>query len=237
MPAATVTSQPNKYPFLHNIPGGLSITGSDGLIYTFDDSMQNWIILPIVENNVRTPCLYDKVENLRNADLKSKIRDIFDRVFDNDDTPNSFVFTEAPSFDKPATTELIRQIPLQVQTTLNTSILKNASNEYVTIAIFHEIMHGVLYYQGKADSLHHAAILDSYIGELVQVGQSFFPNTSLKDIRGIALVGLGEEVSNSQAYQDLLTQFGLTKAEVSSIGLSYRRDNVAGNEKKGTPCQ
>lgn len=235
LPETTVTANPNQYPYLQNVLRDFPITVPALGVFTFDLSTLSWKVIPIVENNVRTPCLHDRIEAIRNDDLSTDVQDILDEAFDNDDSPNSFAFTESTTLDKPARTEVVNDVPLQVMTTLHKTVLQNASNEYITIIIYHEIIHGILFYQNKTEDLHHTEILNKYLEELIGVGNHYFPNMADKDIAAIALSGL-TSISGTNAYADALTNYGLTQAEVGSISLSYRRDDVPGNVKKGTPC-
>lgn len=235
LPAVEVTAHPDQYPHLYNVPTDITIIGPDNLVYSFDINILSWRIKPVVENELTTPCLYDKIENIRNAEIESKVRDIFDKAFDNNSTPYSYIFKETPTLSKPAQTAVTDEFPLQVTTTLNTSVLSSASNEYITLAVFHEIIHGVLYYQGTQDELHHTQVLSDYIDEIIKVGQSFYPDMALKDIQALALLGL-TDISTSNAFISKMNSFNLTMPQISEIGLSYRRDNVSGNVKKGTPC-
>jgi hypothetical protein len=174
-------------------------------------------------------------EAIRNADIQSKIREIFDEVFDNDLTTSAFTFKESNNLTKPATTQLTDVYPLHVTTILNTSILSNASLEYTTLVIFHEIVHGILYFEGKAEDLHHPEILEKYVNEIARAGRSLFPNLPLIDAQALALLGLADS-SDTDAYKALMAKLGLTNEAITETGLAYRRDNVEGNVKKGTPC-
>jgi hypothetical protein len=174
-------------------------------------------------------------EAIRNADIQSKIREIFDEVFGNDLTTSAFTFKESNNLTKPATTEVTSFDPLQITTTLNTSLLSNASLEYTTLVVFHEIVHGILYFEGKAEDSHHPEILEKYVNEIAQAGQSLFPNLPLRDAQAMTLNGLAG-ISETDAYKALMAKLGLTIEEITETGLAYRRDNVEGNVKKGTPC-
>lgn len=233
LPAIEIT--PQTYPFLMNIPTDFPVLGADGFLYLFDQNLMSWVARPIVDNQTITPCIYNQIEAIRNANLQTEIQEIFSRVFDNELVPNSYTFIESVNIDRPARTEVTNFNPLQITTTLNTSILANASNEYNTIVIYHEIIHSILYHQGLIASLHHSDILENYVDELVQIGQFFFPSVPLQDFQALALLGL-RDISNTQAYLDLMDEFELTTENISETGLSYRRDEVEGSTKKGTPC-
>jgi hypothetical protein len=190
---------------------------------------------PIVLNETVTPCLYDQIETVRNLGIQSKIAEIFEEIFDNNLEDQMYRFTESLNPNYPAQTQMVDDTPFQVLTDLNTTLLSNASREYTTLLIFHEIIHAILYYQGLQGSLHHSEILEQYVNEIAQVGQAMFPSLSLQDARSLAMAGL-ENVSQTQAYLDVMAGFGLTHQMIAETALSYRRDEVPGNIKKGTPC-
>ncbi len=189
----------------------------------------------IVENNVQTPCLADLIESIRSAELQNRIQQMFTQLFDNTTTLRGFIFTEGNNMTEPASTRVDSWAPLQITTTLNTAVLSNASEEYTTIVIYHEIVHGILYAQGKQGDLQHAEILENYINDLVNAAIDLYPNLSVQDARAIAMNGLAN-ISGSQAYQDVAANFGLTLTTIAQISLSYRRDNRPGNQPNGTPC-
>lgn len=240
LPEILIQSQPQTYPYLLTDSGpfhGFSVLGPDNLFYTFDAYLGGWLASPDVQNEIETPCLHNQVESIRNSDVQSTIQEIFNDVFDNTSGNNMYRFTESYNPPYPARTYLESANPLQLRTDLNRTLLLNASLEYTTIVIYHEIVHAILYNQGQQGSLHHSEILHNYIDELATSAISLFPNLSLTDARAIAMFGLGDIAnSNPSVNNQVASQFGLSTNQISEIGTSYRRDNTQGNVKKGTPC-
>ncbi len=235
LPATEVTAQ--TYPFLLNIPANFFVIGPDNLLYNYDESLMSWVARPIVENRVNTPCLRNQIEAVRANDIVTDIQQIFSDVFDNDSGNNMYSFTESLNPNYPARTFLESTNSLQLRTDLNSTLLSNASLEYTTLVIYHEIVHAILYNNGMSSELHHPTILAEYIDQLANSAISIFPNLPLQDARAIALFGLGGLAnSNPTVYDQVAGQYNLNREQISETGTSYRRDNEPGNIKKGTPC-
>jgi|GEM_PF-4393066 len=235
LPAVAVTA--DAYPLFFNIPTSFTIIGSDNLLYVYDEALLSWIGTPIVENNLTTPCLYDLIEKIRNNNFVNKIQKLFRDVFDNEQGNSMYSFTESANPIYTARTFLETRNGRQVRTDLNTQVLSAASLEYNTIIVYHEIIHAILFSQQLDGSLHHTAILESYVEQLAQSAVSLFPNLPHQDALAIALFGLGDIADQEpEVYSSVAANLGLTIEEISNIGTSYRRDNVAGNIKRGSPC-
>lgn len=238
LPQVVVSANRQDYYFLPLNPfPNMFILGPDNLLYNYNANWMQWTGVLDVENKVTTPCLRNQVEAIRSNDVASDIQEIFNDVFDNNAGNNMYTFTESSNPAYPARTFLESTNPLQLRTDLNTSLLSTASLEYTTIVVYHEIVHAILYNNGMEATLHHPTILADYIDQLAQSAISLFPNLPIQDARAIALFGLGGVAnSNPTVYDQVAGQYGLTREQISEKGTSYRRDNVQGNIKKGTPC-
>ena len=239
VPDVVVETNRPTYYFLPIDPvNGQFILGPDGMSYTYNAAYMNWVGVKNVENNVTTPCLKAQIDRVINNDVIGDIQKIFNDVFNNSDNISMLSFTESPSPGYPARTFPVSPGASQFTTDLNTSVLSLASNEYTTITLYHEIVHAILLNQGGGSQLsQHQAILEKYIDQIVQATQSLYPSLPTTDGRAIAMAGLADVAkANPSLFDDVAKKYGLTRAQIAEIAKSYRRDNVAGNVKKGTPC-
>jgi hypothetical protein len=167
-----------------------------------------------VKNNLKDPCLKALVNILLQSNIENKITDILNNVFGTGSSINLY-FQEDYTITKDANT-----IPYVIQgTNTLTKIVTNinpnnfdpnASKEYKTAVIMHEIIHAYLDVNPSvlSNMTQHSYMLENYIDILSGSLQNFFPNMTTDQATSLALYGLGPDVINSTAFADALKKYG-----------------------------
>jgi hypothetical protein len=218
-------------------PGDLYGGGSSGSPGNYQP------VLDIITNNLTTPCLKNIISNLTNKNLANDINIAINKIFNNNSNTN-LIINENPNLTSqntgqpiPATTNVTSNgNPFEVTMTLNPTMLKSSSSEYVAATVYHEAMHAYLNTlpdQSRDQLEQHVEMATSYVNWLIGALQEVFPNLNNKTAAGLALRGLGDMMRNNPSYWNSLIQgFEFSNnQELVTLTDSYRD---GGNT--GTPC-
>lgn len=120
----------------------------------------------------------------------------------------------------------------------NSTIIANASQEYLVKTLLHEIYHAYLYTNAKLkDELltQHEFMAKNYVAVQILSMKKIFPNLSNYDAKCLVIGGYGAmQIGSSksiEALNSLLAANNITKDEVVTINSKYQQG------KKGTNCK
>ncbi|WP_162385388.1 hypothetical protein [Spirosoma endbachense] len=92
-----------------------------------------------VDNQVTKPCVRSQVNGIINANVKNYVQTTFNEVFNNTKGLNMMIFQEDNGLGKAARTEVTSTNPLTIIMHVNANFLADASKEYATMTIYHEL--------------------------------------------------------------------------------------------------
>lgn len=134
---------------------------------------------------------------------------------------------------------LNKQDPDSFDLRLNLAALGDASDEYVTATIYHEIIHNFLnmLYPDSTEAEQHEEMERDWREVMENQLKSDFPHLSNKDAYGLAWGGLGD----TPAYQKLLADdkknnTGIT-GDIAASNKNFKNLNNTNTTTYGTPCK
>jgi len=185
-----------------------------------------------VKNNLKEECLKALVNTLLNSTIENKITQILNRTFGQNSTVTLY-FEEDYTIPIEASTQ-----PYVIQgtnditkiiTRINPSKFdENASKEYKTVVIMHEVIHAFLDMNPSMlkNLTQHAFMLNNYVDILSTTLQDFFPSMTTDQANSLALYGLGKDVTNSAAFDEALKKYGFDRnggtTDYSNLAMQYR---------------
>ena len=154
-----------------------------------------------VYNNLTDSCLHAALITMLNAsNLNNKISGILTDVFGSSDKVNLSFQNYTNANDKPAKTEspYYYNNTFNVTIDLNTSKLEGCSQEFATITMVHEVLHGFMDYNGqyKTQLQQHQQIAEKYVEDIKSYVQQLYPIND-QDAYAIILNGLSDVYGNS----------------------------------------
>jgi hypothetical protein len=172
-----------------------------------------------IESKLKTPCFNEVLAELKNNNVYGKISEIIQKI---DNTKRGYKYSVIINENtEDADRKLIGFNANVVGNviTLNASILKNASKEYVARLLIHEILH--IYINYKFPSTDHQEMLNEYVGEIAAYLHTLY-KTDKKDATILALLGLQHEKG---CYNYLLKDLGVNEWDVYNIDQKYKNQN------------
>lgn len=176
-----------------------------------------------IKNEIQTICLKNQVNGLMVQNIGSDIVSRFNRLFGKDETRPYITFTERNAGINGASARCNKINSGSYELWLNIEILSNASKEYLTTVVVHEMLHALMYENGVASGLQHDAMLVAYITEMTYSVQGIFPNLSDHDSRCMVLAGLYNDPNIDRGFwQRTADSFGLTLVDVFTTNDKYK---------------
>ena len=198
------------------------------------------VVPPKIINIVKDPCLRKMVDASINNDVQYRINESMNSIFDQNTNFNiTFKDDVSSSFPEPddsgitnVTNSTTTTLPngrlytstMDIEITLNSTELANASKEYITATIMHEALHAYLTYSHTLLN-QHLDMATNYLSSMQSQLLSMYPN--LSEANAHLLVWGGLEKDSLGLYSNL------SQAEKSLIEITNR------NYKDGTegqPC-
>ena len=169
-----------------------------------------------LESKLTNPCFKEVIAELKKNNVYGTISDIIQKMdFTKKGLKYSVTINENTEvLDR----ELVGQNAYSFGNviTLNSSVLNNASKEYIARAIIHEILH--IYINNKFPSTDHQEILNDYVNEIATFLNKLY-QTDEKDAKILSLLGLQNEKG---CYDYLLKDLGIRDWDVYNIDQKYK---------------
>lgn len=194
--------------------------------------------LPIVINDVTNPCMRSSVENAINSDVRNKVSQKINEVWQNSDKLhlqfNNGTLPAAQShLDARTSTFLPTPNLEQLKSviTLNDIQLQHASKEYIAVTILHEVIHAWIEFKYPApldNAQQHELIASSNRFNMIRDAlMAMFPSLGIDDATDLTWGGLGHTIAFTNKNQ-------AEKERINNKNLDYKDQTRA--TKKGTPC-
>ncbi len=188
-----------------------------------------------VINQVQDPCLQYMVNHVLFRSPQSVISNLIQRTFNQQTVFNLRIMdseriaftTDGITTASLNTTTNPMVLEADVVITLNRTVLKNASQEYIAATILHEAVHAYMYEQGNLGAMQHEAMYIGYAQTIASTLKAMYPNLTENEAWGLSVGGLEKTWSFNIDASRLPTMIG----DVSVINASYRLYGA------GTRCQ
>ena len=172
-----------------------------------------------IESKLKTPCFNEVLAELKNNNVYGKISEIIQKIdFEKRGLKYSVTINEN-TVDGDSKLKGFNAHTIGNVITLNTSVLKNASKEYIARVIIHEFLH--VYINNKFPSTDHQEMLNEYVGEIAAFLHTLY-KTDEKDAKILALLGLQKE---KDCYDYLLKELGVNEWDVYNTDQKYKNQN------------
>jgi predicted site-specific integrase-resolvase len=172
-----------------------------------------------LESKLTNPCFKEVLAELKRNNVYGKISEIIQKFdFKKQGLKYSVIFNENSEFvDR-------KLIGLNAYTegnviTLNSSVLNNASKEYIARVIIHEILH--VYINNRFGSTDHQEMLNDYVDEIAMFLNKLY-QTKEEDAKILSLLGLQNEKG---CYPFLLKDLGISEWDVYNTDQKYKNQN------------
>lgn len=114
----------------------------------------------------------------------------------------------------------------------------DASQEFISSIIVHEMAHAVLNYTGQLFYLSdHFQMANNYVDVISQTLRNIYPDLSLAAARSLGIQGLGANVYNSPFFPSLITSYGFTTNNSDTSFWSYLSQRLAAGTDGKKQCQ
>ncbi len=172
-----------------------------------------------LESKLTNPCFQEVLAELKKNNVYGKVSEIIQKLdFKKQGLKYSVIFNENSEFvDR-------KLIGLNAYTegnviTLNSSVLNNASKEYIARVIIHEILH--VYINNRFGSTDHQEMLNDYVDEIAMFLNKLY-QTKEEDAKILSLLGLQNEKG---CYPFLLKDLGISEWDVYNTDQKYKNQN------------
>lgn len=109
----------------------------------------------------------------------------------------------------------------------------DASQEYVSSIVLHEMAHAVITYTNSSLLTQHQTMAFDYVNSISQTLMNIYPSMSLSSARSLALQGLGTGVYNASFFPNLVSGYGFSTNPASENHWAYKAQRYeAGTEGK-----
>jgi hypothetical protein len=189
-----------------------------------------------ITNNCQNICLYNMVENARAKDIQFEVGQSMNSIFTGN-THFNLKFKDGPlAQNLDGVTDVLSAsgtynyqrngyYPLtgmDLEITLNSTVLPGSSKEYVAVTILHEALHA--YFRTQHIAFSHWVMYNQYIPWFTQALLAMYPNLDPFDAKALALGGL----TQGTGFMSTLDQINLS---------SYiDKNNKYRTGQLGTPC-
>ncbi len=174
-----------------------------------------------VKNNLQNPCFKAIADLMINNNLQNIVTNILQKTF-NVSPKINLTLAESNSIvnqnGRPVAAQTQSQYDassgvLNIATYIRLDqIDPAASQEYKASLLIHEIVHAYIFTHPEVLNglTQHAYMLQNYIDGIIGSLQTFFPSLTSQQAASLALGGLGDDVTGTQAFNDALTKYGFT---------------------------
>jgi len=192
----------------------------------------------IITNNTNNPCLHNMVNSAikRNIqyDLKNSMNSIFggkqtnfnlnfsDAILDSTTSGITDVVSASGNYNE-AERRYTELYSMNVNITLNNTVLPGGSEEFTTATILHEVLHA--YFRVTNTSFDHEVMVSHYIPWFTSTLKSIYPTMSDYDATSLAYGGLTQTAGFGLGLEAPMLNFYLLNND------SYK------TAKSGTPCK
>lgn len=191
-----------------------------------------------ITNNVKDPCLKLMVQLAIDRGINFSAEETLKSIFGENSNINLFFGEKNYANSGTDGGTLINRVlknangtiaRLDITISLNTPILQNASQEYITATILHEALHAYFDFKnGQSDETGQHVTMSSqpYITQFSAKMQQIYPNMSNEDALALAWGGL----EGTPAYDDLRA------AQPYNVGQMFLANGQYKDGEKGTQC-
>jgi hypothetical protein len=184
-----------------------------------------------ITNLLNNPCFKGVLNNMISGGFKSELTSILTSTFGTSDDVNlTFKNLNEPSgFGDAGTNGSGSNGVYNIVTTLNTTALQNASREFVTETIFHEVIHAYLNINStlRGSMPQHCEMIEAYVGCELAAMQEIFPTLSSHDGLCMILGGMADvQQYDNTTYNTVLANYNLTTNDVSTTNNNYKTANL-----------
>ncbi|WP_254561396.1 hypothetical protein [Dyadobacter diqingensis] len=135
-----------------------------------------------IKNELRSKCFKDVFNNLLSAQFNNKVQTILSNF--NKSSTLSFTIKDAATMSDGNTQKAAETLGNQI--VLNSTLMANASQEFVTATIYHEVLHVFI---NNTETYDHNKMSTEYVTPMIQALMSWFP-LSYEDAEALAWSGL-----------------------------------------------
>jgi hypothetical protein len=172
-----------------------------------------------LESKLTNPCFKEVLAELKRNNVYGKISEIIQKFdFKKQGLKYSVIFNENSEFVDRNLVGLNAHTQGNV-ITLNSSVLNNASKEYIARVIIHEILH--VYISNRFGSTDHQEMLNNYVDEIAIFLNKLY-QTKEEDAKILSLLGLQNEKG---CYPFLLRDLGISEWDVYYTDQKYKNQN------------
>ena len=119
---------------------------------------------------------------------------------------------------------------------LNFAALDNASQEFVTATIYHEIIHAFMRSNGTSDSSQHELMATDWRDDISNQLQLDYPNLSKEDADALAWGGLVETNQWQTMYNNDINNNTSITGDIAAVNTNHKNVKNLTNGNYGTPC-
>jgi hypothetical protein len=172
-----------------------------------------------LDSKLTNPCFQEVLAELKKNNVYGKISEIVQKFdFKKQGLKYSVIFNENSEFVDRNLVGLNAHTQGNV-ITLNSSLLNNASKEYIARVIIHEILH--VYINNRFGSTDHQEMLNNYVDEIAIFLNKLY-QTKEEDAKILSLLGLQNEKG---CYPFLLRDLGISEWDVYNTDQKYKNQN------------
>lgn len=176
-----------------------------------------------ISNKLTTPCIVDAFNKMRAAQFNNAVQNIlknFNQSANLAFTIQDFSISQYPQEN--AYTDVSAK-----SITLNNFALANASQEFITKSIYHEILH---IYLNVSEISDHNIMAKNYVSPIASALMIQYPKLSKEDAASLAWSGLYD----SKAWNKLDPG---TQKKIVDTNAQFKNLNNQYNHQYGTPCK
>ena len=181
-----------------------------------------------VINDLTNPCAKAMLEKVMGNDASNDIQTLFNREFGTSDVSIKFIEESLPMNVAGETTQFVHQVGSNYKTvwiSLNSNVMKNASQEYIAATIIHELMHAFAVIKNERFTRDHEDMDKNTVAIMASALNQLFPNMSMKDATALAWGG----VYDTSAWKELVAA-DPTTANHYRILDTYYSDGTSGTK-------
>ncbi|MDE3144093.1 MAG: hypothetical protein KGL19_08055 [Bacteroidota bacterium] len=198
-------------------------------------------------NNLKNPCFYNIAQNLTTSNMKNAIADIINQFKISDQLNITFIEDSTISVPAKNVSGNTNDFTILINPSKFNS---NASMEYKTITVLHEIIHAEIDLHSIGiqtnQQMDHLQILCGYIDKMSVAMTALFPNMTLNEAESLCFDGLNDLIVNnnndplwtdwSTIWNQALGHYGLNQdpSSLNNIGIAIQKYELG--QQGSTPC-
>jgi hypothetical protein len=207
-------------------------------------------VLEINNDSISDPCLLAVIDSIGQTGHTSLLLKLYQTYFGNANDQyrikylqdTSLVDSVGNPISGRTTVGPLSNGARQVTITLNPNHLQNASKEFVSTVVLHELVHAYLTirYPNLTKTQQHQQILNSFAGSIASSLNELFPALPLSDLYSLGLSGIDEIylIPNGQGGYTIDPNQNAISLQKYGIGLLAARETALSyfNANLGNPC-